>query len=83
MYPTLKQVEADKSIRRLKSLLGEEMSQQEMVDTLNAEGYRTVSGKRWTIQNLRVVLHRLRHEQKTWYGLSQARANLPTEMLAC
>lgn len=74
---------ADRSIRRIKSLLQEDLTQTEMVLTLNREGYRTIRGKPWTLQNLRVVLHRLRHEQKSWYGLSQARAKLSTEMLAC
>ena len=73
------QVDADRSIKRIKSLLLEELSQAEMVETLNRENYKTLRGLPWTVQNLRVVLHRLRHELATWYGLSQRRAGLVLE----
>ena len=73
------QADADRSIKRIKSLLLEELSQAEMVETLNRENYKTLRGLPWTVQNLRVVLHRLRHELATWYGLSQRRAGLVLE----
>lgn len=73
------QADADRSIKRIKSLLLEELSQAEMVETLNRENYKTLRGLPWTVQNLRVVIHRLRHELATWYGLSQRRAGLVLE----
>ena len=73
------QADADRSIKRIKSLMGEQISQTEMVETLNREHYKTLRGLPWTVQNLRVVLHRLRHELATWYGLSQRRAGLKLE----
>lgn len=76
------QAAADSSIKRIKSLLGEGISQAEMVETLNRENYKTLRGASWTVQNLRVVLHRMRHELATWYGLSRKRANLSLEALA-
>lgn len=79
--PTLDQAASDRSIRRIKQLLAEEMSQIEMVETLNTEGYRTIRRQLWTVTNLKQVLFRLRHEMKTWYGLSAKRANLAMETL--
>lgn len=76
------QADADRSIKRIKSMLLEELTQAEIVETLNREGYRTIRGASWTIQNLRVVLHRMRRELATWYGLSRKRANLSLELLA-
>lgn len=75
------QTDADRSIKRIKSLLLEELPQAEMVETLNREGYRTIRGARWTVENLRVVLHRLRRDLATWYQLSRKRANLSLEAL--
>lgn len=77
---TQNQVDADRSIKRIKSLLAEELTQGEMVETLDREGYRTIRGCKWTVNNLRVVLHRLRRELATWYGLSCKRANLRLEL---
>lgn len=76
---TLNQSEADRSIRRIKSLLVEQISYDEMAETLNREGYRTLTGKAWTAINLRVVIFRLRHQLDGWYRLSQRRANLSLE----
>lgn len=75
------QTDADRSIKRIKSLLLEELPQAEMVETLNRENYKTLRGLPWTIQNLRVVLHRLRRDLATWYQLSRKRANLSLEAL--
>lgn len=76
------QSDADRSIRRIKSLLLENLTQAEMVETLNQEGYRTIRGARWTVINLRVVLFRMRHDLATWYGLSRKRANLSLAALS-
>jgi len=75
------QAASDRSIRRIRQLMDEGISQIEMVDILNEENYRTIRGKAWTITNLKQVLFRLRHELKTWYGLSAKRAGLSVETL--
>lgn len=69
---------ADRSIRRIKEMIQLGMSQQEMIETLNAENYRTIRQKPWSMTNLRQVLWRLRHSLKSWYGLSGARCGLDT-----
>lgn len=79
---THNQADADRSIRRIKSMLIEEMGYEEMAQTLNSEGYRTLTGKPWTAINLRVVIFRLRRQLKGWYRLAQRRANLTQEALA-
>lgn len=70
------QAASDRSVRRIKQLLLDGMSQAEMVETLNREGYKTIRLQSWSVTNLKQVLFRLRHELKTWYGLSARRANL-------
>lgn len=72
---TLDQKASDRSIRRIKELLEQDYTQNEIVDTLNREGFLTIRRKEWTITNLRQVLFRIRHELKSWYGLSSRRAN--------
>lgn len=67
---------ADRSIRRIKELLQQGLSQQEMCDTLNGEGYRTIKLRLWNPNNLKQVLWRIRHELKSWYGLSSSRCGL-------
>lgn len=78
----LNQAESDRSIKRIKSLLLEGMSYLEMAATLNSEGYRTIKEQPWTALNLRQVTWKLRNEQKTWYGLSAARAGLTIDAVA-
>lgn len=73
---TLNQIAADKSIKRIKSLLAEGCSYREICDTLTAEGYLTIKGKPWQVTNLKVLLFRLRHQWASFYGLSQRRAGL-------
>ena len=75
------QADADRAIRRIKSLLLDELSYQEMSEILNSEGYKTIRGCKWTPINLRVVIFRLRHQCQSWYALSQKRANLTMEAL--
>ena len=77
---TLNQAEADRSIRRIKQLLAEGMSQAEMCETLNREGYRTIRNLPWNALNLRQTLWKIRHQEKSWYGLSARRANLELGM---
>lgn len=73
---------ADRSIRRIKQLMLEgEMTQAEMVNTLNEEGYLTIRLKPWTNSNIRQVIWKLRHQEKSWYGLSSRRAGLVIEVL--
>ena len=76
------QREADRSIRRIKELLEEGLSQNEIVATLNNEGFRTIREQLWSIVNLKQVLFRLRHSQKSWYALSQKRAGLQVQVAA-
>lgn len=73
---TQDQAASDKSIRRIKQLLMEGMSYQEMADVLNEEGYLTIRLLPWTALNLRQVVFKLKHEASSWYGLSARRANL-------
>ena len=70
------QADADRSIRRLKQLLIEGLTYQAIADTLNAENLKTIRGKEWTAVNIRQVVHALRIERPSWYGLSADRANL-------
>lgn len=70
------QVDADKSVRRIKQLLIEGLTYQAIADVLNAEGLKTLRGKSWTAVNLRQLVHALRIERPSWYGLSATRANL-------
>lgn len=67
---------ADKSVRRIKQLLIEGLTYQAIAEVLNAEGLRTIRGKEWTAVNLRQLVHALRIERNSWYGLSADRANL-------
>lgn len=73
------QTDADRSIRRIKSLIAEGCSYREMTEILEQEGYRTLTGKSWTANNLRILVYRLRHQWKSFYALSQQRANLTLE----
>lgn len=67
---------ADRSVRRIKELMQQGLSQGEMVETLNAEGYQTIRLRPWTVTNLRQILWRIRHELKSWYALSSSRCGL-------
>lgn len=75
------QAEADRSIARIKQLLQEGVSQAEMVLILNRENYKTIRMKPWSWTNLRQVLHRLRQDLATWYGISKRRCGLDTSQL--
>lgn len=72
----LSQKDGDRSVKRIKELLAQGISQAEIVETLNAENYLTLRLKKWTSLNLRQVIFKLRHDLRTWYGLSARRANL-------
>lgn len=83
--PTTKELDqqaSDRSIKRIKSLLLEGMSYLEMAATLNQEGYETIKNLPWTALNLRQVVFKLRHEERTWYGLSAKRAGLTIDAVA-
>jgi len=67
---------ADRSVRRIKELMQQGLSQSEMVETLNAEGYRTIRNCPWSVTNLKQVLWRIRHELRSWYGLASSRCGL-------
>lgn len=67
---------ADRSVRRIKELMQQGLSQSEMVETLNAEGYRTLRLHPWTVNNLRQILWRIRHDLRSWYGLASSRCGL-------
>lgn len=72
----LDQAASDRSIRRIKQLMTEDMSYQEMANTLNREGYKTIRLLPWTALNIRQVVFKIRHKESSWYGLSAKRANL-------
>lgn len=72
----LSQRDGDRSLKRIKELLAANMSQAEIVQTLNEENYRTLRLKTWTALNLRQVIWKLRHDLRTWYGLAARRAGL-------
>ena len=73
---THSQAASDRSIRRIKELLETGMSQTEMVETLNLEGFTTLRLQAWNVNNLRQVIFRIRHSLRSWYCLSSRRANL-------
>jgi uncharacterized protein YoaH (UPF0181 family) len=73
---THNQQAADRSVRRIKELMQQGLSQSEMVATLNAEGYRTIRLRPWSVTNLRQILWRIRHDLRSWYGLSSSRCGL-------
>lgn len=70
------QADADRSIRRLKQLMIEGLTYEAIARILNDEGYKTIRGRDWTAVNIRQVVHALRIERPSWYGLSADRANL-------
>lgn len=78
----LNQAASDRSIKRIKQLLAEGVSYAEMVSTLNTENYTTIKNMPWTSLNLRQVVFKLRHAEKSWYGLSARRAGLTISPLA-
>lgn len=78
----LNQAASDRSIKRIKSLLLEGMSYLEIAATLNNENYTTIKNLPWTALNLRQVVFKLRHEERTWYALSARRAGLTMDAVA-
>jgi hypothetical protein len=80
----LVQSEADKSLKRIKSLLMEEpqLSYIELAEILNSEGYKTIRQLPWNANNLRQVVFRLRNELNSWYGLAASRARFVPEAVA-
>lgn len=75
-YKAHDQKAADRSIRRIKEMVQQGLSQDEMIELLNQEGYRTIRLRAWNKNNLRQVLFRIRHSLKSWYGLSSSRCGL-------
>ena len=75
------QTQADRSILRLKQLMLEGLTYELIAQTLNEEGYKTIRQKPWTAVNIRQVVHALRIERKSWYGLSASRANFDPQLL--
>lgn len=78
----LNQKEADRALRRIKGLVEEGLSYRSIVETLELEGYRTISGKPWTVQNLKILVYRLRHKASSFYAISQKRCGFQIEALA-
>ena len=81
----LVQSEADRAIKRLKSLLAEEpgLSYVELAEILNSEGYKTIRQLPWNANNLRQVVFRLRNELNSWYHVSCRRCGFsPTPVAA-
>lgn len=79
----LSQRAGDRSLKRIQSLLEAEpgISQAEVVEILNEEGYLTLRLKKWTTVSLRQVIFKLRHQLKSFYGLSARRAGLVIDQL--
>lgn len=73
---THSQQAADRSVRRIKELMQQGLSQSEMVEILNQEGYQTIRLRPWSVTNLKQILWRIRHELRSWYGLSSSRCGL-------
>lgn len=78
----LDQVKADRALRRIKSLVEEGLSYRMICETLTQEGYLTISGKTWTVQNLKILIYRLRHKASSFYAISQKRCGFEVEELA-
>jgi hypothetical protein len=62
-------------------LLLEGLTYQAICDILNSEELRTIRGKEWNAANLRQLVHALRIERNSWYGLSATRANLDIQQV--
>lgn len=77
----LSQKDGDRSLRRIRGLLEEGCSYAEIVETLRIEGYKTLRLKDWTTVSLRQVIFKLRHQLKSFYGLSARRAGLVIDQL--
>jgi hypothetical protein len=58
------------------------MTYQAIADTLNAENLKTIRGCMWTAENVRQVIHRLRKDMASWYGLAANRARFAPEPVA-
>jgi len=76
------QLDADRSVRRIKQLLIEGLTYQAIADTLNEEGLKTIRGKAWTNENVRQVLCTLRKKKDSWYALAANRANFKVAEVA-
>lgn len=70
---TQSQKDADRSVLRIKEMMAQGLSQTEMVETLNSEGYKTIRVHAWNVNNLRQILFRIRYELKRWHGLASSR----------
>lgn len=79
---TLDQAQADRAIRRIKALVEEGLSYRTICETLAQESYLTISGKPWTVQNLKILIYRLRHKASSFYAISQKRCGFQVEALA-
>lgn len=69
----LDQAQADRAIRRIKSLVDEGCRYAEICQILRQEGYKTIRGQDWTVNNLRILVFRLRHKVRSYYAISQRR----------
>lgn len=69
------QRDADRSIRRIRELVGEGYTYEAIAGILNDENYKTLRGKPWTALNVRQIIFKLRSRASSWYGLSARRAN--------
>lgn len=80
----LNQKESDRLIKRVKQLLISDpgMSYNEMATVLNSENYVSIRGLPITALNLRQIIWKLRHNEKSWYNLSARRANLNMQEVA-
>lgn len=72
----LSQRDGDRSVKRIKQLMAEGISYNEMAEILNDEGYFTLRLKNWTSLSIRQLVFKLKHDIRSWYGLSARRAGL-------
>lgn len=76
---TYKQELADRSIGRMQQLMAEApITYRELAITLHKEGHRTIRDCRWTVPNIKQVVHRLRNDYSRFdevgYGAAMAKA---------
>lgn len=72
----LSQKDGDRSVKRIRQLMAENISYNEMAEILTEEGYKTLRLKDWTSLSIRQLVFKLKHDIRSWYGLSARRAGL-------
>ena len=79
---SLNQLEADRALWRIKTLVEQGLTYKQICQVLNDEGVLTIKNKAWTPQNLKILIYRLRHKARSFYAISQKRCGFEVEALA-